>query len=261
MEQKQIPITSPTTQAARKAKAAPKKKTAKRRAPAKKGVNYEDMAVEKAKANIYQLINKVRETVSYVQKDKKVQGYMAVTHDMVTAQLHDALVANGILVLQDLLSDNFSDTGKKTAAGAPIMLYEARYKITYQNVNDKEDNYTHVVRSHAEDTNDKAPGKAMSYAMKYSQLKTFHLEAGENEEGRIESKPQTLTPENYQALREVCEELGMDVDPTLESLAVNVYKVKKIEEINDQWAADAEKRLRQKSAKQKKENGDDSAGK
>jgi ERF superfamily len=44
---------------------------------------------------------------------------------------------------------------------------------------------TVTVNSHAADNQDKAPGKAMSYAVKYAMLKTFGLETGENDEGRF----------------------------------------------------------------------------
>lgn len=213
------------------------------------------MAEKKKKAakkslNILQRINEVRKAVDYVKKDeKKVEGmYHAVTHDAVTAVLHEHLVTHGIIVMPTVEHDKTVDTGKKTKKGAPIIRLEATINVVFFNVDDKNDNVTMTVVAHGEDTGDKAPGKALSYGVKYAKLKMFDLETGEDDEERIESEPQKLTPESHQGLIDTCLELGMDAPTTLEALAVNVYKLKAITEMNEQWVPDAAKRLRAKAA-------------
>jgi len=212
------------------------------------------MAEKKAKKakelNILQRINEVRKAVDYVKKEeKKIDGqYKAVSHDAVTAVLHEHLVTHGVVVMPTVEHSKTVDAGKKTGKGTPIVRVEMDVNVVFLNVDDKTDNVTMTVYTHGEDTGDKGPGKALSYAVKYAKLKMFDLETGEDDEGRIESVPEKLTEKSYQMLIDLCIELNMDVDLTLESMATNVYKVKTINEINEQWAEDAAKRLRAKAA-------------
>jgi hypothetical protein len=134
--------------------------------------------------NIYQRVNEVKKVARYAQKDAKVQGYKAVTHDQVTAVLRAPMVENGIVVTQSVLESSFADTGDLTAKGTKWMMYTAKYLIKFVNI-DKPDDFIEVnTEAQALDTGDKASGKAMSYAIKYAMLKVFGLETGENEEGR-----------------------------------------------------------------------------
>lgn len=145
---------------------------------------------EQKSLNIYQRLNKVREAVDYVRKDKKVegQGYMAVTHDAVTALVRPHLVAHGIVIMPTLLEAKMLDTGTTTGKGIPIMRYEGTYEIRFVNTDDPMDAFAIKLESHALDYGDKAPGKAISYAVKYAMLKVFSLETGEDEEGRFEGE-------------------------------------------------------------------------
>ena len=140
--------------------------------------------------NIYQKLNKVREAVSYVQKDKKVDGanYMAVTHDAVTALVRPELVAQGIIVFPTLVVGKVVETGTSTAKGVPFIRYEGTYDIAFVNADSPEDRVTLRLESHAVDQGDKAPGKAISYAVKYALLKLLSLETGEDDEGRQDAE-------------------------------------------------------------------------
>jgi hypothetical protein len=137
--------------------------------------------------NIYQRINEVEKEVQYIQKDASVQGYKAVTHDMVTAKVRDSLIRQGIVVLTDQRFSSVSPVGE-TKNGTPIIRYEAWYEVSFVNMDKPEDRISLRVESHANDQGDKAPGKAMSYAVKYAMLKIFSLETGENEESRMENE-------------------------------------------------------------------------
>jgi len=138
--------------------------------------------------NIYQRINSVMKTVGYVQKDSIVSTgkttYKAVTHDMVLAVLRTAMIDAGIV------------TRVEQKSGAIIVpmdrekninqhIYSGEYAVHFHNIEKPDDFMTVSVNSHAADNQDKAPGKAMSYAVKYAMLKTFGLETGENDEGRF----------------------------------------------------------------------------
>jgi len=202
--------------------------------------------------NILQRINEVRKAVSYIRKNAKVDGkYTVATHDAVTAALNEEIVKHGIIIIPQVVQSETVDTGKKTKSAAPIIRYEGTFNIVFMNEDDQADTITATLNGHGEDFNDKAPGKALSYVVKYAKLKVFDIETGDSDEERIESAHAKLTAESHQKLRDVCNELGMDPEPTLEALSVNVYKLKVITDMNDQWAEDAEKRLRAKAAAEK----------
>jgi len=150
--------------------------------------------------NIYQRINAVMQAVEYVKKDTRVDGkYNAVTHDQVTALTRRHFVEHGILVLPTLTSGVVVDTGRKTSSGNPIIRYEGEYDVTFQNVDEPADNFVRHVSAHAEDQGDKAPGKALSYAVKSLVLKVLQLETGDTDESRVAPEP-TLTDAQQKAL-------------------------------------------------------------
>lgn len=135
---------------------------------------------------IYKKLAAVRREIEYIQKDKRVGegGYMAVTHDMVTAQVRGALIKAGVLIVPSVCGvPGVVLTGTHTAKEVPYIRFEALYNVRFVS----EDDGSHVemtVAAHALDHGDKAPGKALSYATKYAILKMFNIETGEDEEGR-----------------------------------------------------------------------------
>lgn len=148
------------------------------------------MATETGK-NVHQRINEVRKKNEYIKKDKQVgegnYGYMAVTHDAVTAALRDDLVEFGVLVVPSTVPGTLKtvDTGKvQGSKGTPIIRVEAEVAVAYINIDAPQDREVMVMPAHAEDGGDKAPGKLISYAVKASLLKMFNIETGEDDEGR-----------------------------------------------------------------------------
>jgi hypothetical protein len=143
--------------------------------------------------NIYQRINEVRKQCAFIRKDKKVEGggYMAVTHDAVTAEIREHLIAQGIVIVPRLQKAQVIDTGMLTSKGTPIIRYEARFEIDFVNMDEPTDRVTVPNEAHAMDQGDKAPGKATSYATKYAMLKLFSIETGEDEESRLDAKSGT----------------------------------------------------------------------
>jgi len=136
--------------------------------------------------NIYQRINRVMQAVEYVQKDATVStgggSYKAVSHDMVLAVLRKEMVSQGIVVRVEQLRSAMIQMKDKDNKQH---LYSGDYAVHFHNMDKPEDCLTVTVNGHAADNQDKAPGKAMSYAVKYAMLKTFGLETGENDEGRL----------------------------------------------------------------------------
>lgn len=146
--------------------------------------------------NIYQRVNKVMQAVEYVQKDASVStgggSYRAVTHDMVLAVLRKAMVEHGIVTVPRLLGHemlHLRGANPKENGQYSQHLYQATFAVRFVNIENPDDFIEATVQAHANDSGDKAPGKAMSYAVKYAMLKVFGLETGENEEGRFSDRP------------------------------------------------------------------------
>ena len=137
--------------------------------------------------NIHQRISKVREDVAYLKKEKRVESYMAVEHDAVTAVIRPFLIKRGINMIVRQISGEIQDTGKATSKGNPITRYCAFYEIDWVNVDEPTDRETTSIGAIAEDHGDKAPGKCVSYAVKAITLKTFNIETGESDESRVAS--------------------------------------------------------------------------
>jgi len=128
--------------------------------------------MEKTK-NIYQKIVEVMKEVKYIQKsDKKVNGqYSFVTHDSVTAALHEPLANHGIVMIPSIL--DLHQDGNRTVA---------KMEISFVNADKPEDKITMIHYGYGIDAQDKGVGKAVSYAVKYALLKMFCLETGDDPE-------------------------------------------------------------------------------
>lgn len=138
-----------------------------------------------AKLNIWQKINEVRKAVPYAQKDAKVQGYKGITHDYITALLRPELEKQGIIIVPNETSSSMEEINT-TSKGNKMFLFQAKYEICFVNADQPDEVVKISLTSHANDTGDKAPGKAISYATKMAMLKLFSIETGENDESRVQ---------------------------------------------------------------------------
>jgi hypothetical protein len=124
----------------------------------------------KTSLNLHQRMAKVQAEITYIQKEKKAgMNYTIVSHDAVTAKVRPAMVAHGILYYPVFL--DVKQEGNRTQA---IM------SIRFANVDDPSDFIDVATFGHGIDTQDKGPGKAMSYAVKYALLKALGLETGDD---------------------------------------------------------------------------------
>lgn len=154
--------------------------------------------------NIYQRINAVMKEVAYVRKDAEVQGYKAVTHDMVTAVLRPSLVRHGIVVRpEQLTSTMIQQKVAKGEQGHNMHLYSGDYAIHFVNIDKPGDFLTVTINAHANDNGDKSPGKCLSYATKSALIKIFSLETGENDEARF-SEP--YSSEQFEVYHDLVEQ-------------------------------------------------------
>jgi hypothetical protein len=126
---------------------------------------------EEARAlNIAQRIAAVMGEVDYVQKERK-QGmnYSIVSHDAVTAKVRPLLHKHGVIYYPRGLT--VGQNGNRT---------EAVFTVRFENIDDRTDYIDVETFGYGVDPQDKGPGKAMSYGVKYALLKVLGLETGDD---------------------------------------------------------------------------------
>jgi hypothetical protein len=123
------------------------------------------------KPTIYQRMNQIMGEVDYVQKEKKPgMRYSIVPHDKVTSSIRPTMVKYGVVYHpQELV---VSQNGNRT---------EVRMTVRFACTDDPSFIDVPTV-GYGIDDQDKGPGKAISYAVKYALLKAFGLETGDEPE-------------------------------------------------------------------------------
>lgn len=139
---------------------------------------------ETASLNIHQRLLQVMGEVDYIVKEKK-QGmqYSIVSHDAVTAAVRPHLVDAGVTYCPVSLS--YVQQGNRT---------ECHMITRFTNADEPTDFVDVHSLGFGVDGQDKGPGKAQSYAMKYALLKALGLETGEDAD-RDQGKEADFIPE------------------------------------------------------------------
>ena len=144
--------------------------------------------------NLFQRINAIRKQIDYIQKDRSVStgagggSYKATSHDEVTGHIRKHLVEYGIVCVPSLVTSAVTIPPAKDGEVSKMIRYEATYDFRFVNADDPKEELVIRMEAHAMDNQDKAPGKAISYAKKYAVLKLFEIETGEEEESRHAEK-------------------------------------------------------------------------
>ena len=122
------------------------------------------------KPTLLQRINAVQQEVDYIQKEKK-QGmrYSIVSHDAVTAKTRPLLVKHGVVYYP--ISITSEQIGNRT---------QMHMIVRFVSVDDAADFMDVHSVGYGIDDQDKGPGKAESYAVKYALLKALGLETGDD---------------------------------------------------------------------------------
>lgn len=120
--------------------------------------------------NIHQRIAAVMGEVSYIQKERK-QGmqYTIVSHDVVTAKVRPALLKAGVIYYP--VRCEHTHNGNRA---------ECSMTVRFANIDEPSDFIDVPTFGYGIDPQDKGPGKAMSYAVKYALLKALGLETGDD---------------------------------------------------------------------------------
>ena len=177
-------------------------------------MNKSDSIKEPNSKNIYQRMHAVMQAVSYVQKeDKKVNNqYTFVSHDAVTAKIRPALIENGIITVPRVIK--WQQDGNRT---------EADIEIDFVNIDKPEERVTVSMFGFGIDPQDKGPGKAISYAVKYALLKAFSLETGDDpERDQHDHKPSKAFESPHKPTDGAWEAMSEDEQVFLTGIAMEV---------------------------------------
>lgn len=120
--------------------------------------------------NVHQRLAAAMAEVDYIQKERK-QGmnYTIVSHDAVTAKVRPVLLKNGI-VYYPVRCEHVHNGNRA----------ECAMTVRFVNVDAPTDFFDVPTFGYGIDPQDKGPGKAMSYAVKYALLKALGLETGDD---------------------------------------------------------------------------------
>jgi hypothetical protein len=140
--------------------------------------------------NIYQKINEIKKEVAPLQKDVTVKmgkgSYGAVSHDQVLSKVNDLMIKYNVISYVSNVSDDTDRNVYQDQYGKPkgTAFTKCKMIVTFVNA-EKPDELIHVhTIGHAEDSGDKAAGKAYTYSIKHAYLKIFGLKTGFNDEAR-----------------------------------------------------------------------------
>ena len=138
--------------------------------------------------NVLQRINAVMTELDYLQKEKKSgMQYSFVSHDKVTGAIRPLLVKHGIACWPAAME--VKQEGNRT---------QLQCKVIFANIDDPADHIEVESIGYGIDSQDKGPGKAISYAVKYAMLKTFALETGDDPDNdqNVKFEPQPMPAVN-----------------------------------------------------------------
>lgn len=148
------------------------------------------------KLTLAQRLLAVMHEVDYVQKEKKAgMQYTIVSHDAVTAKVRPALVKHGVIYYPVRVQR--SQDGNRT---------EMDVTVRFVNVDKTEDYIEVQTCGYGIDSQDKGPGKAMSYAVKYALLKALGLETGDDPDTEsVDHQPRSMVKDRWalQAIRDI----------------------------------------------------------
>ena len=146
---------------------------------------------ESKKLNIYQKMLKATERISKVAKNLKVDiskssSYKAVSEADVLEAVKPIEIELGIYsypVKREIIETNVLDTvkeynGNRTESKQLFMRLEVTYRFV--NVDNPADYIDIITYGDGVDSQDKAPGKSMTYADKYALLKAYKIQTGED---------------------------------------------------------------------------------
>tara|TARA_R110000803_G_scaffold50710_4_gene105067 strand:+ start:479 stop:1075 length:597 start_codon:yes stop_codon:yes gene_type:complete len=180
------------------------------------------MTKKKESLNILQRMNAAQKVVSYVQKNKpNGMKYSIVSHEDVTASVRNPLVEQGVIYYPTNMV--YQQVGNRT---------EVFLQVKFCNIDNLDEFILVDSVGYGIDSQDKGPGKAISYAVKFGLLKAMGIHTGDEdiEKSNVDHvvEPECLTAEQVIVLKDLIEETSSNYDAFL-----RVMEVEFIEGITD----------------------------
>ena len=136
------------------------------------------MPPTKTPLNVHERVAQAMNSVTYIQKDSKPgMRYTIVSHDNVTAKVRPALLEAGVIYYPVAMA--YHQNGNRT---------EVQLDVRFVNITNPEDYFDVPSLGYGVDQQDKGPGKAISYAVKYALLKALGLETGDDPDATQDAK-------------------------------------------------------------------------
>lgn len=146
----------------------------------------ESMMPDKDTRNIYQRLVAAWSELQYIQNDRKAPseagGYAFVSHDIVTRHVRGALMKHGIALTVDIPPEHIQWFDFTDNRGARVNGVYLTATVTLTNIDKPTEQIVGQFPGSGFDKQDKAVGKAVSYAVKYALLKLMMLETGDDPE-------------------------------------------------------------------------------
>lgn len=197
------------------------------------------------KKNIYQKLLSVMTEVRYIQKEEKTVNnqYRFVSHDAVTAATSEAFIKHGVyakprIIKSEITTINVEKYNKhdKTTKNELSFVCNVEVEYDFINVDDPKDKICGINGlGQGIDSQDKACGKAISYACKYALLKALGIETGDDPEKdvdyNISKKLEKTSEEIFAGLKAMFESCGgnEEIEELLQSKKTDILKLKKYE--------------------------------
>lgn len=207
----------------------------------KKDEKHDDVNVDIGELSLTQRVAAVRAEVPAIEHDKWVgnykdgkpdpddrYGYWVTTHQAVNKVIAPLLTKYRLIdYVSEICGDNV-DTGRTVGRNnVPMLQYRARFTYYVQNADKAHEMLTIEVSGFGDDTGDKGPGKATTYALKTGRAKVFSFTTGDDEEGRpadqkAAPKP-TISDEEFDALLQLVDAYyGDDQEAFLQRFGENI---------------------------------------
>lgn len=152
--------------------------------------------------NIYQRLNAVQQEVAYLKRDKMVgagkNAFMVATYDNLIDVVRDHLVKHGIALEVRLVPGSEKlEFIKVSGEGYERVqkFYHAHFDVVVVNIDKPDERIVMTTPGSGDDANDKACGKAHTYATKSALKKLLLIHTGEEEESAAPDPAPDPAPE------------------------------------------------------------------
>lgn len=141
---------------------------------------------------VHKKIIEVMKAIEYLKKDDEIgfgRGkYKAISEEKVTTAVREQLIAHGLTIYPIKMEHSRSDYEAVKDDGKVSVMHFATVDVTYRVTDIEDESFIEVVSSGTGvDSQDKAVGKAMTYAYKYLLLRLFAIPTGEDPD-KVSSK-------------------------------------------------------------------------